>query len=81
MTTWYGGNGWGWCTGVVNIPAMLLLWGVVVTATVLAVRVALRQRSDPPAPTSNGFARAKGAMVARIVRSDMDNDEFYRRLM
>lgn len=81
MTTWYGGDGSGWCSGVVNIPAMALLWGVVITATFLAVRVALRQRSDPPAPTSNDFARANGAMVARIVQCDMKNGEFYRRLM
>ncbi|MBX9639514.1 MAG: hypothetical protein K2X97_07235 [Mycobacteriaceae bacterium] len=66
MTTWYGGNGWGWCSGGVNIPAMLLLWGVIIAATILAVRVALRERSDPPAATSNGFARANAAMVARI---------------
>ncbi len=79
MTTWYSG-GWGWCGLVVNVPVMVLLWGAVLTAMVLAVRFAFRQRSDPPAPTGTGSAWAEGA-PARIARGEMDNDEFHRRLM
>jgi hypothetical protein len=81
MTTWYGGNGWGWCTGVMNTPAMLLLWGAVITATVLAVRFASREPSDPPVPPGTGSTRLGGAVAARIARSETANDEFHRRLM
>ena len=63
MTPWYSGNGWGWCSMVVNIPAMVLLWVAVFTAIVLAVRLASRRTSDPPAPTSADSSRAEGVVV------------------
>ena len=81
MTTWYSGNGWGWCSMFVHIPATLILWGALFTAMVLAVGYALRQRSDPPAPTGAGSVRPEGALAARVGRSETDNDEFWRRLM
>ena len=81
MTTWYSGNGWGWCSMVVNIPAMVLLWGAVFTAIVLTVRLASRRPSDPPVPTSADSTRAEGVVAARHVRGEIDNDELFRRLM
>ncbi|GAB4970835.1 hypothetical protein MAHJHV55_45030 [Mycobacterium avium subsp. hominissuis] len=59
---------------------MVVLWGAVSTAMVLAVGFALRQRNDPQAPTGAGSTRPEG-VPARIDRSRADNDEFYRRLM
>jgi uncharacterized membrane protein len=83
MTTLYSAGGWGWCSLMVNVPAMVLLWGAVFTAMVIAVRFAGRQRSDPPASATTGTdtTRAQGVVAARIVRGEMDNDEFHRRLM
>jgi hypothetical protein len=81
MTTWYSGNGWGWCSMVVNIPAMVLLWVAVFTAIVLTVRLASRRPSDPPAPTGAGSTPPGGVVAARHVRGEIDNDEFFRRLM
>lgn len=81
MTTWYSGNGWGWCSMVVNIPAMVLLWVAVFTAIALAVRLASRRPSDPPDPTGADSIRAEGVMAAHHVRGEIDNDEFFRRLM
>jgi uncharacterized membrane protein len=81
MTTWYSGHGWGWCSTVVNIPAMVLLWVAVFSAIVLAVRLASRRPSDPPAPAGADSTRAEGVVAARHVRGDIDNDEFFRRLM
>jgi uncharacterized membrane protein len=81
MTTWYSGNGWGWCSMVVNIPAMVLLWVAVFTAIVLAVRLASTRPSDPSAPTGADSTRAGGVVAARHVRGETDNDEFFRRLM
>jgi hypothetical protein len=69
MTTWH--SAWGWCT---DIPTMVLLWGAVLTAAVLAVRSAARQPSDPPAPTATGYPRPDGAMPARIARTEIDDD-------
>jgi uncharacterized membrane protein len=81
MTTWYSGNGWGWCSMVGNVPAMVLLWVAVFTAIVLAVRLASRRPSDPPVPTSADSTRAEGVVAARHVRGEIDNDELFRRLM
>jgi uncharacterized membrane protein len=81
MTTWYGGNGWGWCSTVANFSAMVLLWVAVFTAIVLAVYLASRRPSDPPAPAGADSARAEGVVAARHVRGEKDNDEFFRRLM
>jgi hypothetical protein len=81
MTTWYGGHGWGWCGVLVNVPATVLLWGAIVAATVLAVRIAFRQSSDPPAPTGTGYDRRDGVVAARITRSETGDDEIYRRFM
>jgi uncharacterized membrane protein len=81
MTPWYSGNGWGWCSTVVNTPAMVLLWVAVFTAIVLAVRLASRRPSDPPAPTGADSTRAEGVMAAHRVRGEIDNDELFRRLM
>lgn len=81
MTTWYSGNGWGWCSAVANIPAMVLLWVAVFTAIVLAVYLASRRPSDPPAPTGADSTRAEGVTAARHIRGGIDNDEYFRRLM
>lgn len=78
---WYGGNGWGWCSMAANIPAMVLLWVAVFTAIILAVRLASRRPSDPPGPTNAGSTRAEGVVAAPHVRGEIDNDEFFRRLM
>jgi hypothetical protein len=81
MTMWYGGNGWAWCSTIAHIPAMVTLWAAVFTAMALAVGFALRQRTDPPAPTGTGSVRPESAVAARISRSDTENEEFWRRLM
>lgn len=81
MTPWYSGHGWGWCSVMVNIPAMVLLWAALAIAMVLAVRFAARRPSDPPAPTGTAYTRPKGMVATRVARSETDDAEFYRRLM
>lgn len=81
MTPWYSGNGWGWCSMVGNIPAMVLLWLAVFTAIVLGVRLASRRPSDPPVPTAADSTQAEGVVAAHHVRGELDNDEYFRRLM
>jgi hypothetical protein len=79
MTTWY--SGWGWCSVMINLPAMVLLVAVVVAAVVRAVRSAVRRPSDPPTQPSTGRPRPDGVAAVRIGPSGTDTDEFYRRLM
>ncbi len=81
MTTWYGGDGWGWCGMTAHTFAMTLLWGAVFTAIVLAIGFALRQRSDSPASTGTGSRWTGSAVAAHITGNETDNDEFWRRLM
>lgn len=78
---WYSGQSWGWCSVMVNTPAMAVLWGTVFTALVLALRIALRRPSDPSAPTDTGFSRPEGVVAVPIRRSETVNEDFYRRLM
>lgn len=82
MTTWYGGHGWGWCGMMLNIPAMVLLWGAAVAAVVMATRLAVRRPGDPPDQTNTGRLRPD-AMAAKGITPPRgsDSDEFYRRLM
>ena len=81
MMTWYGGHGWGWCSMLVNIPVMVALWGALVTAIVLAVRIAAKQPNDPPVPTRATHPRPDATVSTRVAESASGDDEFYRRLM
>jgi uncharacterized membrane protein len=81
MTTWYSGNGWGWCSMAANLPAMVLFWVAVFTAIGLLVRLAGRRPSDPLASTAADSTQAEGVVAARHVRGETDNSEFFRRLM
>lgn len=81
MMMWYGGVGSGWCGAIVNVVAMVLLWSAVFTTIVVAVGFAVRPRREPPAPMGTGSGETPTTVTARIARTAMDNDEFYRRLM
>ena len=81
MTTWYGGNGWAWCSTIAHIPVMVILWAAVFTAMVVAIGFAIRQRNDPAVPTGTGSGRPEGAVAARTTRGETESDEFWRRLM
>lgn len=78
---WLSAHAWGWCSATSNIPAMVLLWGAVLTAIVVTVRFASRQPSDSSAPTGTGFARAGHVAPSPGARGDVGEDDFYRRLM
>ena len=81
MTTWYSGNGWGWCSTAANISAMVLLWGTVITAIILLVRFLTRQRIEPLALRDPGSTRIECVLADGSVRGEMDNDQWHRRLM
>ncbi|OBI89406.1 hypothetical protein [Mycobacterium sp. 1245805.9] len=77
MTMWHGGSGWGWCDTFAHFPWMATLWAVALTGVALAIGFAIGQRSDP----AGVGAQPKGAVATRISRDDVDNDDFWRRLM
>jgi uncharacterized membrane protein len=79
MTMWYGGDGWGWCTHIVNVLALVVFLGVIIAAIVLAVRRA--ERTDVSAMGYTGSARTPEVPAVRGARGDMGDDDFYRRLM
>jgi len=78
---WYGGHSWGWCTGMANIPAMVLLWGAAVASIVLAIRFAVKRPSDRRTPTGTGYSPRAGAVAASVASDETNSDDFYRRLM
>jgi putative membrane protein len=60
---------------------MVVLWGAVITAMILAVSFLTRQRSDPLAPRDTGSIRIEYVLPEGSARGEMDNDEWHRRLM
>jgi putative membrane protein len=81
MVRWFGGDGWGWCGLIFNGLAMAVFWGAVFTAILLAVHLLSRERNNPSAMAVAGSIRAQGVSPARVAGGEMDNDDFYRRLM
>jgi hypothetical protein len=79
MATWYTGHGWGWCSVMVNIPAMVLFWGAVLTAMVLAAaggcrcwradRLAAAEKSGLVKPTTTSFTVSGNAPALNAVRA------------
>ena len=80
MTTWLGEDGWGWCAMIGHLPVMVVLWGAVVSATVLAVSFASGQRNDPLPTSSVRSIQSQGVTSVRIGENQTDNDEYWPRL-
>ncbi len=78
---WYGGDGWGWCGVIVNVVAVVVFLGAIIATIVVAVRFRSGERRDLWAPRDSGSSRAEAVLAARGARSEVDNDEFFRRLM
>ena len=64
---WFNGIGWSWAGCFQGVGVVVVLWGAVVTAIILAVGFLTRQRRDPLAEGS--------------ARGERDSDEWHRRLM
>ena len=78
---WFHGIGWTWAGCIQEVLVMVVLWGAVVTAIILAVRFLTRQRSDPLAPRDTGSIRIEYVSAEGSARGEMGNDEWHRRLM
>jgi len=66
---------------IVNIPAIVVLWGTVITAMFFCGPLCPQAAKRSAAPMGTGSTRPKGVVAARIARIEMDDDEFHRRLM
>lgn len=74
---WHGGWGWGWGHMVFGSLMMLLFWGAVVLAIVVAVKwLGGSGRADGlPAGTSSALA----ILEERFARGEIDAEEFEER--
>ena len=71
---WFHGIGWSWAGCIHEFPLMVVLWGTVLTAIILAVRFLTRQRSDPLALGDTGSIRIEYVLAE-------DSDQWHRRIM
>ena len=78
---WFHGIGWSWAGCIQEVLVMVVGWGAVITAIILAVGFLTRQRSDPLAPRDTGSIRIQYVLAEGSARGEMDSDEWHRRLM
>jgi uncharacterized membrane protein len=78
---WFHGIGWSWAGCIQEVLVMVVGWGAVITAIILAVGFLTRQRSDPLALRDTGSIRIEYVLAEGSVRGEMDNDQWHRRLM
>jgi len=80
--TWFHGIGWTWAGCIQEVLVMVVLWGTVITAIILAVRFLTRQRIDPRALRDTGSIRIEYVLAEGSAhRGEMDNNQWHRRLM
>ena len=78
---WFNGIGWSWAGCFQGVGVVVVLWGAVVTAIILAVGFLTRQRRDPLASRDTGSIRIEYVSAEGSARGEMGNDEWHRRLM
>lgn len=74
---WHDGWGGGWMLMAIG---MVLVWAVIVTAVVLAVRYLTANRTTPPTSPGQSFIRAEDLLAERYARGELDDEEYRRRL-
>jgi putative membrane protein len=79
-TYWYG-DGWGWGSAgwILMGVALVVFWAVVITLVVLAVRYLAADRGRP-APPASAQSRAEDLLAERFAHSEIDDEEYRRRL-
>ena len=75
--SWMWGNGW--AGFVLTCVVMVLFWGGVITAIVLAVRYAGGSRNAAGGPVAHGPSRPEDVLAERFARGEIDEDEYRRR--
>ena len=77
---WFNGIGWSWAGCFQGVGVVVVLWGAVVTAIILAVGFLTRQRRDPLASRDTG-SRIEYVLAEGSARGERDSDEWHRRLI
>jgi putative membrane protein len=78
---WFNGIGSGWAGCIQEFLVMVVLWGTVITAIILAVRFLTKQRSDPLARSDSGSIRIEYVLAEGSAQGEMDSHQWHRRLM
>jgi len=78
---WFHGTGWTWAGCIQEVLVMVMLWGTLTTAIILAAHFLTRQRIDPLARRDTGSIRIEYVLAEGSARGEMDNDQWHRRLM
>ena len=73
------GWGWGWGGWILMTLAMIVFWGVVITAIVVGVRSVSGGTSQRNHPSSDA-SRAESLLAERFARGEIDEEEFRRRM-
>ena len=73
--------GWSWAGCIQEFLVMVVLWGTVVTAIILAVRFLTKQRSDPLALKDTGSIRIEYVVAEDSAQGERDSHQWHRRLM
>jgi uncharacterized membrane protein len=79
--TWFNGIGWSWAGCIQEFLVMVVLWGTMITAIILAVRLLTKQRSDPLAPRDTASIRIEYVLAEGSAQGEIDSDKWHRRLM
>jgi putative membrane protein len=78
---WNGG--WGWGGWILMTLVMVAFWGLVITAVVLAVRYLAgggSHHNRVGGGSAPAGSRAEDVLAERYARSELDDDEYRRRL-
>ncbi len=80
----YGGDGWmsggwGWGSWILMTLAMVVVWALVITATVLAIRY-LTGGSHPSQASPSSARAAEDVLAERFARGEIDDDEYRQRM-
>ena len=78
---WFNGIGWSWAGCIQEFLVMVVLWGTVITAIILAVRFLTKQRSEPLALRDTGSIRIEYVLAEGSAQGEMDSHQWHRRLM
>lgn len=80
---WYGDHmsGWGYALGIIG---MVLFWGVIIVAVVVAVRYLSRDRRERTRPDETRPASqpsgAEEILAERFARGEINESEYHERL-
>ena len=77
---WMWGIGMGWVGWTLMAVVMVVFWGGLIAAIVLAIRYLTGSSNVSAGPPSDRLSRPEDVLAERFARGDIDDDEYRRRL-